>query len=114
MRKGFQDIYSTLDSGSADSHNGVMGFPRYSILEMHLGKFLDQWNFRAGKSTARLKYAPVHSFRDCQEIKKLRRFCHEEADKPTQSRFEELLMNQESPSVVVTVSSHNDALDHRG
>ena len=84
-----------------------MGFPRYSILEMHFGKFLDLGNFRAGKSTARLKYAPVHSFRDCQETE-------EEADKTIQSRFEELLMNQESPSVVVTVSSHNDALDHRG
>ena len=90
-----------LHTGKTCSHNGVMGYPRYSILEMHLGKFLDLGNFRAGKSTSRFKYAPAHSYRDCKEIEELRRFCHEEADKARRSRIEELSMNQErSPTVV--------------
>ena len=40
--------------------------------------------------------------RDCQEIRELRRFCYEEADKTIQSTFEEFLMNQQrSPCVVI-------------
>ena len=38
--------------------------------------------------------------RDCHEIKELRRFCYEEADKTIQSRIEEMVMNQDGPSVV--------------
>ena len=36
-------------TGGTYSHNGVMDYPRYSILEMHLGKFPDSVEFQSWK-----------------------------------------------------------------
>ena len=51
--------------------------------------------------------------RDCQEIKELRRFCYEEANKTIQSRIEEMCMNQEGPSVVIQDMSEIQELQNK-
>ena len=42
-------------TGGIFSHCGMIDHTRFPISEMHLGKFPD-WNFKAGKSSSRLKY----------------------------------------------------------
>ena len=43
-------------TGGTYSHNCMMDYPRFPSPELHLGNFLTLWNFKAGKSTSRLKF----------------------------------------------------------
>ena len=44
-------------TGGTYTHSGVMGYPRLPISDMHLRNFLALWNFKAEKSTSRMKCA---------------------------------------------------------
>ena len=43
--------------GGTYSQNGVMDYPRYPISELE--NSWPHWNFKAGKSTSRLKYVQI-------------------------------------------------------
>ena len=61
-------------TGGTYSHCGVIDCPRNPISEMHLEKFLDLWNFKAGKSTSRMKFVQEQPILGslCTGSKKLR------------------------------------------
>ena len=43
-------------TGGTYCHSGMMDYPRSPIAELHLGKFHDSVNFKAGKSTSGLRF----------------------------------------------------------
>ena len=49
-------------TGGTYSLNGMMDYQRFQISEMHLGKFLTQWSFKAGKSTSREVWILISQF----------------------------------------------------
>ena len=65
-------------TGGTYSHGGVFDSQRFSFSDMHLGKFPNSMNSKAGKVTSRVKYArkqPMLISR-CRGSKKLRQQSH--------------------------------------
>ena len=61
-------------TGGTYSHGGMIDYPRFPISELHRKIFLTRWNFKAGKSTSKLKCVQNQQIliSQCTGSKKLR------------------------------------------
>ena len=57
-----RDTQSFTITGGTSSQNGVMAYPRYSILEMHLGKFPDSMEFQSRKANFKTEVCASSQF----------------------------------------------------
>ena len=49
FNQGVATLNRFSHTGGTYSHNGMMDYPRYPISELHLGKFLESWEFQSWK-----------------------------------------------------------------
>ena len=62
LNQGIGTLNPLYHTGGADSHNGLIDYPRYPISEMHLGKFPDSLEFQSWKVNFKTEVCAISPF----------------------------------------------------